>query len=203
MQVLDRPHPQSLAGPTTGVDAGLDEAAARRSLRRQIARLERQLGDAATSAFPRTPARVPTGPAGGPGILTIGQLEEARDELAVRIGAARGTTAGESARHERNRRRLERMMLEPDRHRYARVTREDVGETGCGGWEVRPRLGLLGMVAGWWRVKVSSGCPLATRQPDGTRVNPRVGEPRLGRQGGAQGVDARVLGREQPAGVVL
>src|SRR5919206_4762904 len=165
MQVLDRPHPSPLAGPAAGVDAGLDEAAARRSLRAQIARLERELADAATSAFPRTLAPVPAHPAAGPGILTIGQLEEARDELAVRLGAARGTTAGEAARHERNRRHLERMMLEPARHRYARVTREDVGETGCGGWEVRPRLGLLGMVAGWWRVKVSSGCPLATRQP--------------------------------------
>jgi hypothetical protein len=169
MQVLDRPHVSAVPRPATGLDTGVDEAAARRSLRRQIARLERELADAATSAFPRTLAPVPTHPAGGPGILTIGQLEEARDELALRLGAARGTTAGESARHERNRRRLERMMLEPARHRYARVTREDVGETGCGGWEVRPRLGLLGMVAGWWRVKVSSGCPLATRQPGATR----------------------------------
>jgi hypothetical protein len=27
---------------------------------------------------------------------------------------------------------------------------------------VRPRLGLIGMLAGWWHVKLSSGCPLAT-----------------------------------------
>lgn len=165
MQVLDRPHPSAVAGVVPGVDAELDEAAARQSLRQQIARLERELGDAATSAFPRDVVAVPARPTGGPGILTIGQLEEARDELAVRLGAARGTTAGQAVRHERNRRRLERMMLEPSRHRYARVTREDVGETGCGGWEVRPRLGLVGVLAGWWRVKVSSGCPLATRQP--------------------------------------
>ena len=165
MQVLERPNPSPAPTLPSGVEAGLDEAAARRSLRHQIARLERELADAASSAFPRTLAAVPTRSPRGPGILTIGQLEEARDELAVRLGAARGTTAGEAARHERNRRHLERMMLEPARHRYARVTREDVGETGCGGWEVRPRLGLLGMVAGWWRVKVSSGCPLATRQP--------------------------------------
>ena len=163
MQVLDRPHPSAIAGLASGVEAELDEAAARRSMRHQIARLERELADAATSAFPRSLAAVPAPRTGGPGILTIGQLEEARDELAVRLGAVRGTAAGEAARHERNRRRLEHMMLEPSRHRYALVTREDVGETGCGGWEVRPRLGLLGMLAGWWRVKVSSGCPLATR----------------------------------------
>ncbi len=28
-------------------------------------------------------------------------------------------------------------------------------------WHVRPRYGLLGMLMGWWRVKISSGCPLA------------------------------------------
>jgi hypothetical protein len=25
---------------------------------------------------------------------------------------------------------------------------------------VRPRLGLIGMLMGWWQVKLSSGCPL-------------------------------------------
>jgi len=27
---------------------------------------------------------------------------------------------------------------------------------------VRPRVGLVGMFMGWWQVKLSSGCPLAT-----------------------------------------
>ena len=40
----------------------------------------------------------------------------------------------------------------------------DIGEPGCRDWHVRPRFGLLGMLAGWWRVVVSSGCPL---QPEG------------------------------------
>src|SRR5947209_8298032 len=68
----------------------VDERAARRSLRDQIARLERELGNAFVSAFPRTgvDGRVP----------------------------------------------------------------------GAG----RPRLGLIGMMMGWWQVKLSSGCPLAT-----------------------------------------
>jgi hypothetical protein len=43
-----------------------------------------------------------------------------------------------------------------------RVSREDIGERGCGHWEVRPRLGLVGMLMGWWQVKLSSGCPLPT-----------------------------------------
>ena len=52
------------------------------------------------------------------------------------------------------------MLLDPARHRFARVTNADVGEPGCRDWHVRPRFGLLGMLAGWWRVVVSSGCPL-------------------------------------------
>ena len=94
-------------------------------------------------------------------MLTLGELEAARDELAARLAAARGELAGRDEAHERKRRLLERMMLEPADYKFVRVTRQDVGETGCGGWEVRPRLGLLGMLAGWWRVKLSSGCPLA------------------------------------------
>ncbi|MFL5819382.1 MAG: hypothetical protein ACJ76S_01680 [Solirubrobacteraceae bacterium] len=164
MKVLDRSIRTADPGLRPGVEVGVDEGAARRSLRHQIARLERELAAAVASAFPEPPVKVPARPPAGPGMLTIGELEEARDDLAVRLGAVRGTLAGRSALHERNRGRLERMMLEPARYKFARVTREDVGETGCGGWEVRPRLGPLGMMAGWWRVKVSSGCPLATRQ---------------------------------------
>jgi hypothetical protein len=60
-----------------------------------------------------------------------------------------------------NRVLLERMLLEPQKHRFARVARTDIGEQGCGVWQVRPRLGLIGMLMGWWQVKLSSGCPLA------------------------------------------
>jgi hypothetical protein len=41
-----------------------------------------------------------------------------------------------------------------------KISRHDIGEPGCGGWHSQPRLGPLGMLMGWWRVKVSSGCPL-------------------------------------------
>jgi hypothetical protein len=43
-----------------------------------------------------------------------------------------------------------------------RVANRDLGESGCGVWHVRPRLGLIGMLMGWWQVKLSSGCPLAS-----------------------------------------
>jgi hypothetical protein len=53
------------------------------------------------------------------------------------------------------------MLLDPARHRFARVSCQDLGQPGCGVWQVRPRLGLIGMLMGWWEVKLSSGCPLA------------------------------------------
>ncbi len=53
------------------------------------------------------------------------------------------------------------MLLDPGAYRFVRIARSELGEQGCGAWEVRPRLGLIGMLAGWWHVKLSSGCPLA------------------------------------------
>ena len=57
----------------------------------------------------------------------------------------------------------ERMLASPAEHKWLRISRADVGEPGCGHWHSRPRLGPLGMLMGWWRVKVSSGCPLSGR----------------------------------------
>jgi len=48
----------------------------------------------------------------------------------------------------------------PAQHRFARISCRELGEPGCGVWQVRPRLGLIGMLMGWWQVKLSSGCPL-------------------------------------------
>ena len=56
---------------------------------------------------------------------------------------------------------VERMLLEPGKHRWVRVTGDEVGDPGCKDWHVRPRMGIIGMLAGWWHVKISSGCPLA------------------------------------------
>ena len=57
---------------------------------------------------------------------------------------------------------IERMLLDPGAYRWVRVSNEDIGEPGCKNWHVVPRLGIVGMLAGWWHVKISSGCPLAT-----------------------------------------
>jgi hypothetical protein len=62
-----------------------------------------------------------------------------------------------------NRELLERMLAAPEKHKWLRISRADLGEPGCGHWHSRPHLGPLGMLMGWWRVKVSSGCPLPGR----------------------------------------
>jgi hypothetical protein len=138
-----------------------DELAARRSLRAQVARLERELAGAFVTAFPL--GGLDSGPHTGgreARMLDLGELERIRDELAERLQTARVTIAERAEIQEANRLYLERMLLEPSKHRFARVACRDLGEPGCGVWQVRPRLGLIGMLMGWWQVKLSSGCPL-------------------------------------------
>jgi hypothetical protein len=147
-----------------------DELAARRSLRAQVAKLERQLADAFVTAFPMG------GLGAGihetrrdPRVLDLGELERVRDELAERLHSARVTIAERADVEAANRLYLERMLLEPGKYRFARISCRDLGEQGCGAWQVRPRLGLIGMLMGWWQVKLSSGCPL----PRAVRVRVR------------------------------
>jgi hypothetical protein len=140
---------------------GGDERLARADLRRQIGRLERELAGLFAEAFPRVEidTAVPSR-AAEPRIAGLGELERVRDGLSARIAEARRTLAGRAELEARNREALERMLADPAAHRWERISRADLGEPGCGHWHSRPRLGLLGMLMGWWRVKVSSGCPL-------------------------------------------
>jgi hypothetical protein len=132
-----------------------ETAAARRALRDQIARLDGELSDMSVVARPVTRSA-----RGGATMLSLAGLERTRDALAAATADAR-QEADERGRHEEELRRVrEEMLLDPARHRFIRVTNADVGEPGCRDWHVRPRFGLLGMLAGWWRVVVSSGCPL-------------------------------------------
>ena len=63
------------------------------------------------------------------------------------------------------------MLADPAVHRWEVVTSADTGEEGCTTWEVSARMGPLGALMNWWRIKVSGGCPLAVRQAraDGPR----------------------------------
>lgn len=141
-----------------------DERLARAELRRQIGRLEAQLASLFADAFPRL--QIDAGVAAvsnEPRTLGLGDLEAIRDSLATRIGEARIQLRERNELETRNRELLERMLDAPAEHKWLRISRADVGEPGCGTWHSRPRLGPLGMLMGWWRVKVSSGCPLSGR----------------------------------------
>ncbi|MEX2107586.1 MAG: hypothetical protein WD827_01715 [Solirubrobacterales bacterium] len=143
---------------------GGDLRRARAELRRQIGRLERQLASLAAEAFPRF--AIETGvPAASrePRALGLGELEEVRDALAIRVEDARGALRERAELESRNRALLERMLAAPAEFKWVRISRDDLGEVGCGHWHSRPRLGLIGMLMGWWRVRISSGCPLPGR----------------------------------------
>lgn len=145
------------------VQVGADEAAARRTLRGQVALLERELQQTLVTAFPRAGIDVALdgGRACAPRMLDLGELEILRDRLSARLSRSRAQLHERAEHEEEARRLLERMLLAPGKHRFVRVRNADLGEGGCGVWHVRPRLGIIGMLAGWWHVKLSSGCPLA------------------------------------------
>ena len=150
---------QSLARLRAPVE--VDERSVRGELRRQIAKLEHDLGELFASAFPRRGIEWSVAPAGGPRILGVGELEEVRDALAGRLQRARHMLALRGDEEQRKRELLEQMLIAPERYRWAIISNEDIGEPGCRHWHSRPRYGLLGMLMGWWRVRVSSGCPLS------------------------------------------
>ena len=136
--------------------------AARTELRRQIARMERELADLFATTFPRRGIDWTVPAAGGPRVIGVAELERTRDALADRLAAARTEIARRADEEQASRELVERMIADPAEHRWVRVRNEDVGEPGCKHWHSRPRWGIIGMFLGWWRVKLSSGCPLAT-----------------------------------------
>ncbi|MDW5597921.1 hypothetical protein VSS74_26440 [Conexibacter stalactiti] len=142
-----------------------DERAARRTLRGQVRKLERELAEAVARTVPGdeiiwTLSDRAAAPA-GPRLLSLGELERLRDELAERLHEVRVVHAERAEREALKRDELARLLRDPAAYPGVRITRREVGEPGCGAWESRPRLGLIGMLAGWWHVKISSGCPLA------------------------------------------
>jgi hypothetical protein len=155
-------------GAASTDDRGVEvaERDVRETLRGQIARLERESSAIIADAFPHiSPADQPDPRelrdevVAGPRLLTFAELERVRDRLAGHTQYLR-RLAAERVEHERRaHERLEAMKLEPGRYKFARLPVRDLGEGGCGVWEVRPRLGLIGMLSGWWQVKLSSGCP--------------------------------------------
>jgi hypothetical protein len=158
-QLVDRnATADSLAGPLSRQDA---DRAARRALSQQIARLEIELSRIVAEGFPHIPI-APVEPQwrSSARLLALGELERHRDRLFAAVQHARGQASQRRELELRSLDLLERMKLEPRRYKFVRLPLEDLGQGKCGAWEVRPKWGLLGMLAGWWELKLSSGCPL-------------------------------------------
>lgn len=136
-----------------------DERGARETLRGQIRRLEHELSALVAYKFPHVPP-VEGAPQtlAGPRLLGLGDLERVRDRLVVEVGRAQRQARERAELERRSRALLEEMKREPSRYKFVRLPVANLGGR-CGTWAVRPRLGLIGMLAGWWELKLSSGCP--------------------------------------------
>jgi hypothetical protein len=148
-----------------------DEREARADLRRQIAAMELALARLFGSAFPRRGIDFSVPGMGGPRMLSVDELEKVRDGLAARIQEVKADLHDYAVVEESNRELIEEMTADPASYKWVRVYNEDIGEPGCKNWHAKPRWGVLGMLRGWWRVKISSGCPLAEglRPPEEAR----------------------------------
>ena len=153
--------------PPEGLDTVLyehDERGARADLRRQIAAMELALARLFGSAFPRKGIDFAVQGMGGPRLLSVDELERIRDGFATRIQEVKAVLHDHAVVEEGNRELIERMTADPASYKWVRVYNEDIGEPGCKHWHAKPRWGPLGLLMGWWRVKISSGCPLAEGQ---------------------------------------
>jgi hypothetical protein len=158
--------PAPLAPRVPGHGLERDEHAARRTLRRQIARLEQELSaaivvDLRAGARGRLKSDVADGAPGVARLLDLGALERRRDELVARLREVEERRVEEL----HNRVLLREMQRDPGAHRWQRLETSDLAERGCRVYEVVPRFGIIGVLTNWWHVKVSSGCPLPGRYP--------------------------------------
>lgn len=182
---VNAPHPagQSVQSPWARPRPAA-ERAARASLRSQVERLERELSGLVAGRFPHVGAgaegstRHAADACGGaelthgPRLLSLAELELERDRLALRVREARILCLQRDELERDARDLLRRMRADPARYKLVRLPVAALGERGCGVWEVRPRLGLIGMLAGWWELKLSSGCPLAKGSHRGATPGP-------------------------------
>lgn len=138
-------------------DSSPDEVRrARAALRGQIARLEASLAPY-PEGHPSERAAGPLGPQ--PRVVDLGELEATRDELVARLDRARTEAERSGERESVQRRRFEQAVADPAAHRWEAGQLDELGEPGCGRWQVQPAWGPVGALMNWWRVKISSGCP--------------------------------------------
>jgi DNA-binding transcriptional regulator YhcF (GntR family) len=166
--------------PEVEVPGEEDARAARRALRGQIARLE-----AALAAYPEESARAGIAearpvPLAGPTarIADLGELEAVRDQLFDRLKRVRAEVELRGRREDAARQRLDRMVEDPAAHKWQAVSNQEIGDPGCTTYQVQPAWGPVGALMNWWRVKVSSGCPLTgPREAAEKRRSERWSEP--------------------------
>ena len=92
-------------------------------------------------------------------MLPRAELERIRDGLGARL-AENGVALDRRTREEeRNRGRIEHMLLELERHKWEIISNEDVGEPRSVRWRARPRWGILGMLLNWWTVRIEPDPP--------------------------------------------
>lgn len=147
--------------PFPELDPDLGERELRRALREQIGRLEAEIAAYAWHD-PRDPP--PTRARGGEPVgrlISVFELERTRAELIDRLRRLRGEAHRRGAEQEAAQAHVAEMVSDPSAHRWEMVRSEAPGEGGCKSWHVIPAWGPVGQIMGWWRVKVSSGCPLA------------------------------------------
>jgi len=194
------------ADPATGLDRiafervsdPAVERRARQELRRQVALLEKHLSELFASAFPRAGIEWSVPAVGGPRVLGVAELERVRDGLAVRLRDAQAELARQGEIEEANRGLLESMIAAPERYRWVQVAAQDIGEPPCQHRHSRPRWGILGMLFGWWRVKHSSGCPLAAGLAAPAPANRRISESSVARLAHVGSEYARFAGLLRP-----
>jgi DNA-binding transcriptional regulator YhcF (GntR family) len=151
--------PEVVPTPLPDVERPSDEQSVRRELRRQIARLEEELSGYARELRRGDPGHPLLQPK--PRVADVAELERTRNRLLEQLAEVRDKQARLSGRQRRARQQVEAMTREPEQHKWQWVSNEDLGEPGCKTWHVTPRYGPVGALMGWWRVKVSSGCPLS------------------------------------------
>jgi DNA-binding transcriptional regulator YhcF (GntR family) len=161
---VDHDRPESSPARTTStplpdLEREGDQRAVRRELRRQIGHLEAELA-AYTRDLPRPEPEHPL-LAPKAHVADVAELEAIRNGLLEQLADARGKSTRRGKSQQRARAHREEMARDPERHKWQWVSNEETGEPACGTWRVTPRYGPLGALMGWWRVKVSSGCPLS------------------------------------------
>ena len=150
----------SLLNESVEVSPRIDtDRAQRREFMRHIERLERELQQVLCALTPANRRMLASVSTARPHLLSLAELELVRDGLLADLSRAEETLATQVHSRREKRILLKRMTEEPVKFRWARVTTIDLGELGCQSWEVVPKLGPVGMLANWWRVRISSGCP--------------------------------------------